>query len=176
MKWEDNKLKEYLDEVNSYRQKHVDAVSCDVWLEIIQINEICSMYRCTVYTALLCGQISAITASLGMLSLQSAPAKRHKVELSIANITLADRLPRTLCVTLGCSSFTVGNFSGFLFLKKKTNDELAKAFEAHRDNLELMIGPEQALHGILPSQNILDCKFKIKLLNSGCTLGKWKKF
>ncbi|XP_028392948.1 tyrosine-protein phosphatase non-receptor type 23-like [Dendronephthya gigantea] len=39
---------------------------------------------------------------------------------------------------------------------KKTNDELEKAFEAHRNNLELMIGPEQALQGIFPSQNILD--------------------
>ena len=46
-----------------------------------------------------------------------------------------------------------------IFFQKKTNDELEKAFQAHHENLELMIGPEQALHGILPSQNFLNCKF-----------------
>lgn len=39
------------------------------------------------------------------------------------------------------------------------NEELGKAFEANRRNLELMIGPEEALLGILPTHNILDCKF-----------------
>ncbi|XP_046859006.1 tyrosine-protein phosphatase non-receptor type 23-like [Xenia sp. Carnegie-2017] len=38
----------------------------------------------------------------------------------------------------------------------KTNEELGKAFEANRRNLELMIGPEEALLGILPTHNILD--------------------
>lgn len=46
-----------------------------------------------------------------------------------------------------------------IILQNHTHNELARVYNAHRQNLDLLAGPEEQLLAALPSLNIIDCEF-----------------